>query len=242
MCGAHDDQSVSRVAVCTSVLRQPDLCRVVQGSRAQTLDSRAVGSCTDLSCPCWCWVVQTVQLSRKEVAVAHAQVAELAASVTNEKDRQLQQLALQVEQLEVTLATKEEVRASSQTAVPISNRGMQPKTSWAGGGQGRWLIYAETAFCASTRLWLRANARSCGANWRCQRCVMWPHGRMGAWASIVSRLLACLMGQASRVPTPRRLRTPRAQSVRASRSWKKAGACTTRKSVRCVRRLPQLRK
>ncbi len=58
---------------------------------------------------CMVWGLQTVQLSRKEVAVAHEKVAELAASVTGEKDRHLQQLAVQVEQLEVTLATKEEV-------------------------------------------------------------------------------------------------------------------------------------
>lgn len=53
---------------------------------------------------------QTVQLSRKEVLVSQEKVAELAATVTNEKDKQLVSLATHVEQLEMALGQKEEVK------------------------------------------------------------------------------------------------------------------------------------
>lgn len=68
---------------------------------------------------------KTVQLSRKEVAVAHEKVAELAASVTGEKDRQLQQLAIQVEQLELTLATKEEELEESRRMYNAQKRALR---------------------------------------------------------------------------------------------------------------------
>jgi hypothetical protein len=54
---------------------------------------------------------KTVQLSRKEAAVTQERVAELAASVAGEKERQLAALAGTVEQLEAALAAKEEVDA-----------------------------------------------------------------------------------------------------------------------------------
>lgn len=44
------------------------------------------------------------------MVVAQEKVAELAAHVAGEKDRQLQHLTAQVEQLELSLQQKEEVR------------------------------------------------------------------------------------------------------------------------------------
>mmetsp|Transcript_25533 Transcript_25533/g.55588 ORF Transcript_25533/g.55588 Transcript_25533/m.55588 type:complete len:492 (-) Transcript_25533:568-2043(-) len=51
---------------------------------------------------------KTVQLSRKEQAAVQEKVAEIAATVSSEKDKQLQQAVATAQQLEIVLAQKEE--------------------------------------------------------------------------------------------------------------------------------------
>jgi hypothetical protein len=53
--------------------------------------------------------MQTVQLTRREAAALHEKAQEIAASVSSEKETQIQQLSTQVSQLEIALAQKEEV-------------------------------------------------------------------------------------------------------------------------------------
>ncbi len=54
---------------------------------------------------------QTVQLMRREQTALQEKAQEIAASVSGEKEALLQQATLQVQQLEMSLCAKEEVRA-----------------------------------------------------------------------------------------------------------------------------------
>ena len=51
-----------------------------------------------------------MQLTRREQSALQEKAQEIAATVSNEKDLQLQAVSVQVSQLEVALAQKEEVR------------------------------------------------------------------------------------------------------------------------------------
>lgn len=55
-------------------------------------------------------LLQTVQLTRREKVVLDEKVQEIAATVNEERDLQLQQAMTQVSQLEMAVAVKEEVR------------------------------------------------------------------------------------------------------------------------------------
>lgn len=51
-------------------------------------------------------MLQTIQLSRRDEAVAQEKAAELAASAFEEKNRQLQELSAMLNRLEMSLAQK----------------------------------------------------------------------------------------------------------------------------------------
>ncbi|EFJ49276.1 hypothetical protein VOLCADRAFT_117305 [Volvox carteri f. nagariensis] len=68
---------------------------------------------------------KTVQLSRKEVIVSQEKVAELAANVASEKDKQLASLAAHVEQLEVALGQKEEELEESRRLYNAQKRALR---------------------------------------------------------------------------------------------------------------------
>ncbi|GLI64941.1 hypothetical protein VaNZ11_008342, partial [Volvox africanus] len=68
---------------------------------------------------------KTVQLSRKEVIVSQEKVAELAAHVSGEKDRQLASLAAHVEQLELVLTQKEEELEESRRMYNAQKRALR---------------------------------------------------------------------------------------------------------------------
>ncbi|GIL76189.1 hypothetical protein Vretimale_5796 [Volvox reticuliferus] len=68
---------------------------------------------------------KTVQLSRKEVIVSQEKVAELAAHVSSEKDKQLASLAAHVEQLEFTLTQKEEELEESRRLYNAQKRALR---------------------------------------------------------------------------------------------------------------------
>ncbi|GLC39214.1 hypothetical protein PLESTM_000864600 [Pleodorina starrii] len=68
---------------------------------------------------------KTVQLSRKEVIVSQEKVAELAAHVASEKDKQLASLAAHVEQLELVLGRKEEELEESRRMYNAQKRALR---------------------------------------------------------------------------------------------------------------------